>query len=122
MDGNRKIDFLIQNGVDANKGISNMMDIETYNEIMDDFYNGLDEELAKINNFKNMGDMPNYAILVHALKSNCRSLGITEFAGVAYQHELKSKENDSEFVNEHFNDLIIAKEKWKQIIANYLSL
>ena len=42
MDGNRKIDFLIQNGVDANKGISNMMDIETYNEIMDDFYNCLD--------------------------------------------------------------------------------
>ena len=122
MDGNRKIDFLIQNGVDANKGISNMMDIETYNEIMDDFYNGLDEELAKINNFKNMGDMPNYAILVHALKSNARSFGFEKLGEIAYAHEMKSKENDINYVNEHYKELIDEALRVKQIIQTYKSL
>lgn len=122
MDGNRKIDFLIQNGVDANKGISNMMDIETYNEIMDDFYNGLDEELAKINNFKNMGDMPNYAILVHALKSNARSFGFDKLGEMAYAHEMKSKENDINYVNEHYKELIDEALRVKQIIQTYKSL
>ena len=122
MDGNRKIDFLIQNGVDANKGISNMMDIETYNEIMDDFYNGLDKELAKINNFKNMGDMPNYAILVHALKSNARSFGFDKLGEIAYAHEMKSKENDINYVNEHYKELIDEALRAKQIIQAYKSL
>ena len=122
MDGNRKIDFLIQNGVDANKGISNMMDIETYNEIMDDFYNGIDEELAKINNFKNMGDMPNYAILVHALKSNARSFGFDKLGEIAYAHEMKSKENDINYVNEHYKELIDEALRVKQIIQTYKSL
>ena len=122
MDGNRKIDFLIQNGVDANKGISNMMDIETYNEIMDDFYNGLDEELANINNFKNMGDMPNYAILVHALKSNARSFGFDKLGEIAYAHEMKSKENDINYVNEHYKELIDEALRVKQIIQTYKSL
>lgn len=122
MDGNRKIDFLIQNGVDANKGISNMMDIETYNEIMDDFYNSLDEELAKINNFKNMGDMPNYAILVHALKSNARSFGFDKLGEIAYAHEMKSKENDINYVNEHYKELIDEALRVKQIIQTYKSL
>ena len=122
MDGNRKIYFLIQNGVDANKGISNMMDIETYNEIMDDFYNGLDEELAKINNFKNMGDMPNYAILVHALKSNARSFGFDKLGEIAYAHEMKSKENDINYVNEHYKELIDEALRVKQIIQTYKSL
>lgn len=119
---NNKTQFLENNGVDVSAALSYMGDMETFDEIIKDFYDGLDQQLLEIEDYKNKGDMPNYAILVHALKSNCRSLGITEFADVAYQHELKSKENDSEFVNEHFNDLIIAKEKWKQIIANYLSL
>lgn len=122
MDDNRKIDFLIQNGVDANKGISNMMDIETYNEIMDDFYNSLDEELSKINNFKNMGDMPNYAILVHALKSNARSFGFDKLGEIAYAHELASKENNITYVNEHYQELIDEALRVKQIIQTYKSL
>ena len=122
MDGNRKIDFLIQNGVDANKGISNMMDIETYNEIMDDFYNSLDEELAKINNFKNMGDMPNYAILVHALKSNARSFGFTDLGEMAYAHELESKAGNTNYVNENYQSLVDKVNETLDIIKKYKEL
>ena len=43
-----------------------------------------------------------------------------KLADVAYQHELKSKENDSTFINEHFSEL---EEEYKNVLriaAKYL--
>ena len=122
MDADRKIAFLTENGVDALTGISNMMDIDTYNEIMDDFYQGIDEELQKINNFKNINDMANYSILVHALKSNARSFGFNKLGEIAYAHELASKSNDINYVNEHYNELLDEVLRVKKIIETYKSL
>jgi HPt (histidine-containing phosphotransfer) domain-containing protein len=111
---NNKVEFLKSNGVDIDASLSYL------GEIIKDFYDGMDGQLVELENFKNNSDMPNYAIAVHALKSNCRTLGIVPFAQIAYDHEMKSKENDVNYVNEHFSDLIQAKDKWKQIINTYL--
>ena len=117
---NNKVEFLKSNGVDIDAALSYLGDMETFDEIIKDFYDGMDGQLAELENFKNNSDMPNYAIAVHALTSNCRTLGIVPFAQIAYDHEMKSKENDVNYVNEHFSDLIQAKDKWKQIINTYL--
>ena len=114
-----KIAFLKQCGVDVDTGIANMMDIETYNEIMDDFYASIPEEMGKINNFKMQNDMPNYAILVHALKSNARSFGFVKLGEIAYAHEMASKASDINFVNEHYNELISAVNEVIDIIKKY---
>lgn len=117
-----KIEFLKQCGVDVETGISNMMDIETYNEILDDFYNSLDEELSKIDNFKNMGDMPNYAILVHAMKSNARSFGFLKLGEISYNHEMASKASDINYVNEHYLEFLSEVKRVKAIIEKYKSM
>ena len=117
-----KIEFLKQCGVDVETGISNMMDIETYNEILDDFYNSLDEELSKIVNFKNMGDMSNYAILVHAMKSNARSFGFLKLGEISYNHEMASKASDINYVNEHYLEFLSEVKRVKAIIEKYKSM
>lgn len=122
MNNEEKIAFLKANGVDAETGIQNMMDIDTYNEIMDDFYGELDEDLAKIDNFKNIGDMPNYAILVHALKSNARSFGFNTLGQIAYNHEMSSKSGDIAYVNSHYDELVSEAKKVKEIIEKYKNL
>lgn len=122
MDENGKITFLKSMGVDADAGITNMMDIETYNEMMDEFYNSMDEELSKIDNFKNQGDMPNYAILVHAMKSNARSFGFMKLGDICYAHELAGKANDLDYVNTHYNELLNAFNEVKMIIQKYKTL
>lgn len=122
MTDNEKIEFLTNNGVDAQTGISNMMDIETYNDILNDFYDGLKDELEKIDNFKNAGDMPNYAILVHALKSNARSFGFNKLGEIAYDHEMKSKAGDISYINEHYNELVGEANHVYDIITKYKSL
>ncbi len=122
MDENGKITFLKSMGVDADAGITNMMDIKTYNEMMDEFYNSMDEELSKIDNFKNQGDMPNYAILVHAMKSNARSFGFMKLGDICYAHELAGKANDLDYVNTHYNELLNAFNEVKMIIQKYKTL
>ena len=43
--------------------------------------------------------MADYAILVHALKSDSKYLGFTSLAEIAYEHELASKANNVDEVN-----------------------
>ncbi len=122
MDTNNKIAFLESMGVDAKPSIENMMDIETYDEIMDDFYKELPNDLSKIDGFKNAFDMPNYAIAVHALKSNARSFGFMKLGDIAYAHEMASKAGDVNYINEHYNELLEEVKNVQDIIAKYKAL
>lgn len=117
---NTKIDFLKQNGIDYDTALNYMGDFETYNEILVDFYNGIDDQLLELQN--SINDMSNYSILVHALKSNFRSLGMTKYAEIAYQHELESKALNNDFVSSNFNSLIEAKDSFKQLVSKYMGL
>ena len=106
-------EYLIQNGVDMDKSLELLGDMDMYNDTIKDFFNELPTKWNRIIEFKNSNDMPNYAIDVHSLKSDCKYLGFMTLADIAYQHELKSKENDSTFVNEHFNEL---EEEYKNVL------
>lgn len=122
MDNDSKIAFLKQYGVDAETSIENMMGIETYDEILNDFYDSLPEELLKIDNFKNACDMSNYAILVHAMKSNARSFGFMKLGDIAYDHEMKSKAGDVNYINEHYDEFLNAVKEVQEIIRQYKNL
>ena len=114
-----KRNFLIQNGVDVDKGIENTMDFETYDEILLEFCDTFPQDVNKFNEYKATGDMVNYEIVVHALKSNCRTLGFTSTGEMFYQHELASKKNDINYVNEHYNELISEVKRVYDILMTY---
>ena len=96
---NNKLNFLKQYGVDTDAGINNTMDFETYNEILLDFLNSFPGELNKVNSYRMNGDINNYVISVHALKSNCRTLGFMQMGEIFYQHEMAGKQNNIEFLD-----------------------
>ena len=95
------------------------------NEKIAKFYDETPQEeknkWADIVKYKEEDNMPDYAILVHSLKSDCKYLGFMTLADVAYQHELKSKENDSAFVNENFAELEENYKKVLEIVKEYSS-
>ena len=97
------VDFLEANGVDVKHGLELLGDMELYNDTMSDFIGEIEKRLPLLAEYKASSDMPNYAILVHAIKSDCKYLGIMTLADLSYQHELKSKENDVEFVNNNYD-------------------
>ena len=97
--------YLRQHGVDLDKAMALIGDMEMYNMTLKDFFDEADNKWLKIVNYKNTNDLANYAIEVHSLKSDCKYLGFMRLAERAYEHELKSKENDANFVESHFKEL-----------------
>ena len=115
------IELLKMNGINLDQSLELLGDMDTYKDILTEFLNGYDEKIGLIKKYREENDMPNYAIQVHSLKSDAKYLGMTELAEKAYEHELKSKENNSEFVNSDYLNLMVVAEKYKNIAKECLS-
>ncbi|MBQ9019029.1 MAG: response regulator [Bacilli bacterium] len=112
-------EYLEDNGVDVDHALELLGDMDMYNMTISDFVNDVENKWNKIVEYKNSGNMPEYAIEVHSLKSDCKYLGFMKLADIAYQHELKSKENDSNFVNSNFEELETEYKKVLEIAKEY---
>jgi len=112
--------YLEDNGVDVDHALELLGDMDMYNMTISDFVNDVENKWNKIVEYKNTNNMPEYAIEVHSLKSDCKYLGFMKLADVAYQHELKSKENDSSFVNSNFDALESEYKKVLEIAKTYV--
>ena len=102
----RDTNILTMNGVDVNKGLELLGDMTMYDSILNDFIDGYDERMKKIETYRLNNDMPNYAIEVHSLKSDSKYLGFMTLADLAYKHEMASKAGDLTSVNNHYQELI----------------
>lgn len=118
-DSSTDIKFLKEHGIDVEKGLELLEDIETYKDTMDTFITGATLRLKQLASYKENSDMENYAILVHALKSDSKYLGFTKLAELSYEHELKSKEKDAPYIKEHFDELLQEGERIIQISKEY---
>ena len=112
--------YLESNHIDVEKGLELLGDMDMYNEIMSDFLNEINEKYPKLKEYLSAQDMENYAILVHSIKSDSKYLGFTDLAETAYDHELKSKENDVSYINDNFNKLETEINRIINIIKTYL--
>jgi len=88
--------------------------LQLYLEDAKDWYQQLDEFLKD-------GDMKNYAIIIHALKSNLRLAGANSVSETAYQLELHSKDGDLEYVKEHHPQMMKQAASVEKAILQYLS-
>ena len=119
---NRKdINYLKEKGININSSLELLGDVSTYNEILKEYVNGINEKITNLTNFKNNNDMENYAILVHSLKSESRYLGFDKLADICLQHELKSKENNTIYVQNNFDILLTELNNILEIVKQYLN-
>lgn len=113
--------YLETHGVDMNKALELLGDMEMYHMTLHDYLEEIDEKLVQLKEYKEAKDMENYAILVHSMKSDAKYLGFTSFADIAYQHELRSKEGNKEFVSENFETLEKELNKYIVLAREYMS-
>ncbi len=116
----KDVEFLKNNGVNVDQGLEILGDMEMYDDTLNDFLEENETRLNDLNTFKTNGDMENYAIAAHAMKSDSKYLGFTKLAEIALDHELKGKENDSNYVTEHFNELEQEAQRIISIVKQYL--
>lgn len=116
----RDVSILTDNGVNLNSALELLGDLSFYDETLEAF---LEENKTRIDNIKKYKEelnMEDYAILVHALKSDSKYLGFTELADIAYVHELASKANNVDEVDSKFDELMKTVDKYTEIAKKYL--
>ena len=112
--------YLLNNDIDYKKGLELLGDLETYKDMLSDWFKECHNKFEEMKLFKLRHDMPNYAIAVHALKSDSKYFGFIKLAEMSYNHEMKSKANDEEYVNSNFEELEREFIRITMIVENYL--
>ena len=98
-------EYLLKNEINYNAGLELLGDLDTYKEMLSDWYKECQQKFEEMKLDYLKHDMANYSIKVHALKSDSKYFGFTKLAEIAYEHEMKSKANDIEYVNVNFDSL-----------------
>lgn len=116
----KDVTLLNNNGIDVNHGLELLGDMEMYDETLQDFLTESETRLPQMKEYKEVGDMENYAILVHAMKSDSKYLGFTTLAELSYNHEMESKAANVEYVNSHYEELMEEANRIIEIAKEYL--
>lgn len=95
----------IENGISHAKG-----DREIYLELIGMFIRERDKQKT-MQQFLSAQNMKDYAIWVHGLKGNARTLGADRLADTAYEHEMQSKADNISYVREHWEELLTVWDK-----------
>lgn len=120
-ESNDKTKLLVDNEIDYQKGIELLGDLSTYDMMMEEWYNGSMEKFSKILDLLDAHDMPNYAIEVHALKSDSKYFGFTKLAELSYNHEMASKKNDEEYCINNIMELATEFKRIYDILTKYFN-
>lgn len=118
----KDVSILTSNGVNVDKALELFGDMATYDDTLKDFLSEIDTKLANIKKYKETGDMANYAILVHSLKSDSKYFGFEKLAELAYNHEMESKANNMYYVTDHYDELMTEANRILSIVKQYMGV
>ncbi len=116
----RDVSILTDNGVDLDSALQLLGDLEFYDETLESFLEENKTRVPNIEKYRKESNMEDYAILVHALKSDSKYLGFTSLADIAYVHELASKANNVDEVNKKYEELTKEIDKYTKLAQKYL--
>jgi CheY-like chemotaxis protein len=87
--------------ININNGIKNSGSVESYIPLLKIFYSSMDEKKEELNRYLSEGDIKNYTIKIHALKSSARIIGAADLGDAAEALEYAGKDGDIDYIKEH---------------------
>ena len=98
---------LRKKGIDTDAGLKYCVgDKDFYKSLLIQFASEATDKIASMKNYYSLHDWHNYEILVHALKSTSKMIGISDLSEKAKALEMAAKENEEGFILEHHEDMI----------------
>lgn len=97
---------LVKYGINIDKCLEIFGDIETYNEVLKEFIEEVDNKVMVISNYLDNLQINSYMIEVHNLKNDARYLGFDTLARIASEIEGACTKNDVTFLKEHHQKFI----------------
>ena len=113
-------EILTKNKIDVNHGLELLGDLDFYNETLETFYDGIEDNLKKLDKYKNDDDFENYGILSHSIKSDSKYLGFMDLAEIALSHEMAGKNSDKKFIEDNYDNFINEINRIVSVIKEYL--
>lgn len=108
-------------GFSYEKGLTNFDgNKEIYEETLVLFADLWEERKVQLRQFLEEENMPEYAILIHAIKGDSRTLGAEGFGELAYAQELQAKAGDAEAVRSGFAHVISVGDKTAEYFRTML--
>ena len=117
----KDVDLLKTNGIDVDSAIELLGDIEMYQDTLKDFLEVSETRMPKLEKYFQENDLENYAIEVHAMKSDSKYLGFTKLAEMSLEHQLKSEEGNKVYVKEHYQELMEEVKRIIKVVTDYLA-
>ena len=122
-DGERKeseageeYDAYLKDGVSVKNGLQHAQgSMDTYLELVRLFIKDK-KKMIQLEQYLSDHNMKNYAIQVHALKGNARTLGADQLADIAYDHEMQSKADREDYISEHWE---VLKQAWENALETF---
>lgn len=98
------IDFLKQNGIDVQSGIDILGDEATYMSMLAEFHRTIRDRFSALIEYKASKDFKKYSMESYSLKSDANYFGFTKLYELAKEHEIKSSEENFDYIVEHFKE------------------
>ena len=89
-------------GIDTDKGVANCAgDKDFYLSILKEYSKDAEEKKTKLKGFLEDGNLKDYAILIHSLKSTSATIGAMAPSKLAKDLEVAANNDDKDFVSEN---------------------
>ena len=112
-------EYLRNIGVNVDEVLEFWGDIDAYNDNLMEFLNNIDSRVKELESYKNNSEISSYTILAHSLKSETRYLGLNNLSQIFYNHELKGKEGNIDYIKNNFYEIESAIGSLKSNIKDY---
>ncbi len=112
----------LYDGINVNLGITNSGSIDAYIPLLRIFYDSLDDKAAEIKHYYDEGDIKNYTVKVHALKSSAKIIGAADFGEFAQALEDAGKADDIEYIRANNDDFLSRLSEFKQPLSEMFGI
>lgn len=94
-------------------------DEDFYLELLTDYAGQASDRCAELTSYLEAGNLKDYEILVHSVKSSSKTIGADDLSELAKSLESAARDSDADYVRQHHNALVSGLEELKtRIIGN----
>ncbi len=108
---------LESSGINASEGLAISGSLPAYMSLLKVFYDSIEERAEELNRFRDEGDIKDYVIKVHALKSSARIIGAGHLSDQAQELEDAGKAENTGYINGHHEEFIKGYMEFKEPLS-----
>ena len=112
---------LEQAGLDINKALEYVGTVETYVQILGMYRESAEENRTDLNRFLEEGNMEDYCVRIHSVKSSSYTIGADALGDAAKKLEEAAGRGDVDYIAEHHKAFLDDYMRTKEMISNVLS-